>query len=104
MPTVTTPMGMPPTNSRNEDLTNTAPVQATPATAALMAQQEKDREGRQWMEDRLPKVLSAKDQAEATGATPERYGNNEPTATAEVPLQRVRGAALMNADPARRTG
>jgi hypothetical protein len=73
--------------------------------AALVQQQQRDLRGRQWMEDRLPKILRAADQAAAAGgapgAVPERYGVVGATATAERPPTST--AALVNASGPRTT-
>jgi hypothetical protein len=95
-------MGMPPTNERGEDMTNTAPVMATTATAALMEQSKKDRAAYAWAEDRLPRSVAPSDQALSTGGDPRDYGEVGAAGTAQIPARS--SAALMNASRARRTG
>jgi hypothetical protein len=61
MPSVTTSMGNPGLRP------DTAPVPATPTTAAL-ASRERSVQGVQSVEGRLPKVVSPRDQARAARA------------------------------------
>jgi hypothetical protein len=76
-----------------------SPPPAIPATAALV---EPLRPAQQTFDRRMPKIISPLDQAEASGADPQRYGNIGPANMAEeLPKS---SAALMNAAPARRTG
>jgi hypothetical protein len=77
------------------EIQGVGPPTATSTTAAITPAQAA-------LEDRLPKFISQKDQAEATGADPRRYGDVGEAATAQIPARS--SAALMNAAPARRTG
>jgi hypothetical protein len=79
-----------------------SPPTATSTTASVTPR-EPPRPAQTAFDQRMPPVIRPREQAIAAGGDRENYGNVGLVATAEVPLPQVRGAALMNADPARNT-